>query len=123
MKKYGFSAAVGAALFVFAAAAGLSGTRTEAGNALAQSLILLSDACLLPGVLLLSAGGLAFVSGTGMFDVISYTLSLLTGGGTGYYEYKCERKKRKRNPAPTLCVGVGFLLVSILFGTVYCLIT
>ncbi len=122
MKKYGFSATAGAALFVFAVAARLSDMNFPSEDVLTQSLMLLSDACLLPGVILLGVGGLLFVSGTGMFDIISYTLMSITGGGgVGYYEYKCERKSRKRNPAPTLFVGVGFLILSIVFGLIYCL--
>lgn len=121
MKKYGFSAAAGAALFVFAAVIELSDTNFNSDDTLTQSLMLLSDACLLPGVIMCSVGGLVLISGTGLFDVISYALTSLTGGGgAGYYEYKCERKQRKRNPAPTLFVGVGFLFLSIVFGLIYC---
>ena len=120
VKKYGLSVAAGVVLFVFAAVVRLSGGDFQLGDGLSGILMLLSDACLLPGAILCSVGALIFISGTGMFDIISYTLTSLTGGGAGYYEYKNQKKAKKRNPTPMLFAGVGFLFLSIVFGFLYC---
>ena len=93
-----------------------------------QTWSILSDAFFVPGIILVSLGALIWIAGTGLFDSVSYALSVaahaiipfLKNRPKNYYDYKSEREsKGSRTPMFILYTGGGFLLLAVVFLIAY----
>ncbi len=83
-----------------------------------------SDALFVVGFLNLGIGALIWISTTGFFDILAYGLKSVIYLFTpikkdvskgGYYEYKMEKKeKRKKVPFETLWIGLAMLVAGII---------
>ena len=89
---------------------------------------LLSDACLVPGVLLAGFGLIIFASNGGAFDMLTYAVIKLfdlfkrdprNKKYKDFYEYREAQKGKKRKMAFMLIVGSVFILFSVIFLVVY----
>lgn len=89
---------------------------------------LMSDACMLPGVLIGGVGLLVFAANDGFFHMLSYAVIHLfdlfrpnarNEKYRDYYEYKKAKAGRKRPFAHMLIVGLFFLLLSGVFSLVW----
>lgn len=90
---------------------------------------LLSDAAMLPGVLMLFSGLMIFLSNEGSFDGVSFVLGKAVRfllpfmglqKGETYGEYvQRKREKQIRGYGFLFFCGIGFLAVSILFVLLY----
>ena len=85
---------------------------------------ILSNAALLPGVLLSGFSALLWISGEGLFDGLRYTMSSLMARLRGvdkryasYFDYTQREKKRAGNPL--LLPGLFFLAAAILMTLFY----
>lgn len=82
-----------------------------------------SDALFVVGFLNFGIGALIWISTTGFFDILAYGLKSVIYLFTpikkdmskgGYYEYKMEKKeKRKKVPFETLWIGLAMLVAGI----------
>ena len=123
--KYSITVAVGAAVAAFLVwQHDLFGT-----DSIVRSFHILSDAFVVPGVLLLMVGVLIWVANFGIFDMLGYA-----GSRVGmmfipsykkydhqtYYDYK-ERRKDKRISGYSfiLHVGLAFFAVGVVFLILY----
>ena len=95
----------------------ISGTR--------EWLRILSNAALLPGVLLSGLSVLLRISGEGLFDGLRYTMSSLLARLRGvdkkyasYFDYT-RREKKQRTGDPLLLPGLFFLATAILLTILY----
>ena len=95
----------------------ISGTR--------EWLRILSNAALLPGVLLSGLSVLLRISGEGLFDGLRYTMSSLLARLRGvdkkyasYFDYT-RREKKQRGGDPLLLPGLFFLAAAILLTLLY----
>ena len=86
---------------------------------------ILSNACLLPGVLLSGLSALLRISGEGLFDGLRYTMSSLLARLRGvdkkyasYFDYT-RREKKQRGGDPLLLPGLFFLATAILLTILY----
>ena len=88
---------------------------------------MLSDALLLPGVILLAVGVLSWVRSKGFFDLAGYATFSLFGffiprlnkenRAKSFYDYKVKKDRKGRHWLPTfLASGLLFLTVSILIA-------
>ena len=93
-----------------------------------EKIRLLSDAFLVPGVCLAGIGLLVLVSRGGVFDMLSFAIIRLfdlfrkdcrNPKYKDFYEYRQAKKGNKRPIAFMLIVGVGFLLMSIVFTAIW----
>ena len=123
--QYGITAALGlaAALLIMNA----QGFFVLFGNN-ADTYSILSDAFFVPGMIMVSLGALIWIAGTGLFDSVSYALSVaahavipfLKNKPKSYYDYKSEREgKTTKTPMFILYTGGGFLAISVIFLIVY----
>ncbi len=111
----------------------LSAVLFRIGNATdALSVVkILSDSCLLPGVLLSGMSVLGWIGSKGTYDIFGYTghsfLAMFKRDSyfakESYYDY-CSRKNTERKPfnLPRLIVGVAFILLGVALTVVYLLI-
>lgn len=101
----------------------------EAGDT-AERIMIVSDGFSVTALLFLSVGVLLWVATTGFFDIFGYAVkkgahALLPGlvqcDVTGFYEYKQEKQADRKSGGEKsmLLVGLGFLLVSVLFTVVW----
>ena len=86
---------------------------------------ILSNAALLPGVLLSGLSVLIRISGEGLFDGLRYTMSSLLARLRGvdkryasYFDYT-QREKKQRAGDPLLLPGLFFLAAAILLTVFY----
>ena len=86
---------------------------------------ILSNAALLPGVLLSGLSALLWISGEGLFDGLRYTMSSLMARLRGvdkryasYFDYT-RREKKQRAGDPLLLPGLFFLAAAILMTIFY----
>ena len=86
---------------------------------------ILSNAALLPGVLLSGLSVLLRISGEGLFDGLRYTMSSLLARLRGvdkkyasYFDYT-RREKKQRAGDPLLLPGLFFLAAAILLTILY----
>lgn len=94
----------------------------------------LSDCSLIPGILLIGLYLLAWLSNDGMFDGIGYAgkfaISMIIpnhkvySAKDGYYKYKQEKaeKRSKSINKDALFVGLGYLIIAIIFYVIYLLV-
>ena len=90
-----------------------------------ELLRILSNAALVPGILLAGIGGILYISGEGLFDGIRYTVSTLIIRMFGmeskydsYYDYL--QRKKKGNPGSHLLIpGLIYLAVAIILTLLY----
>ena len=94
---------------------------------------ILSDSCLISGVMLSGAGGLGFAASRGAYDAMGYAFSrfslhsLLPVRQTEkrpetFYEYKQAKEQKGRAWSPTVLIaGLGALALSALFLALYAL--
>jgi len=112
--RYGISFLLGGAVVLSFALA--SGVPNIYG---AELFRVLSDAFFLPSVIFLSIFALSFISATGFFDIITYSLGRLFFPGRrieGYMEYKGRKERKNFDEYSFLCyTGIAFLLPSLLF--------
>ncbi len=89
---------------------------------------LLSDACIVSGVMVGGVGALVFASNSGVFDMLAYGIQhifdLFRPNGRSeryrdFYEYKQSKGDRHRPVAFMLAVGLVFLALSGIFSTVW----
>ncbi len=78
-------------------------------------LLLLTDGFFVSGILLLSAGGLSYVSENGGFDMLGYTISSIIKKrkGESYYSYAASKKAGREwlSPIRDGAVILGFSAV------------
>ena len=102
------------------------------GHSFAENARFLSDGCFVVGLWLTGLGGLIWVSTTGFFDIMAYSirygLHALVGllipqkrtPGMSFYDYKLEREEKRRAPRyGLLLTGVALVVLSALFLWVY----
>ena len=89
---------------------------------------ILSDAFLVPGVLLAGLGLIIFASNGGVFDMLAYGIMTIfwtlqrdptKRRYKDFYEYREAQKGKKRGMAFMLIVGSAFILLAIIFLIVY----
>ncbi len=87
-------------------------------------LVILNDAFFISGMCLTCVGGLVFVSNNGIFNMLSYGISMLFTARKrniksrkykDYYEYKKAKEEKKHSYAYLLLVGLGFIAFSLIF--------
>lgn len=86
---------------------------------------ILSDACFIPGVLILGIGVLVFVSNEGLFNGISFGLKTLGRSLSAqkgekireedFHEYNQRHREKQRKVSHLFIVGGIFLILSIIF--------
>ena len=94
----------------------------------------LSDSTIIPGIFLILLYGLAWVAKDGIFDGIGYASRFVGAmfipnlkmykGRDGFYEYKkqkAEKREKELNKDP-LIVGIGYLVLGIIFYILYCIL-
>lgn len=90
----------------------------EAGN----MLILLSDACFVPGVLLSGVGMLMRIAETGVFDMLAYGASgmvrAIKGEKQTYHDYKKKRKDKPLGENGLFLAGGVYLFLAVTFFVV-----
>lgn len=86
---------------------------------------ILSNAALIPGILLLGLTGMLRISEEGVFDGLRYSLSSLFAHFRGdtkrypsYYDY-IHRERKQRVSYPMLLPGLFFLVMAILLTLLY----
>ncbi len=95
-----------------------------------QALTDLSDAFMVPGIMMLCAGGMLFVADRGTFDMLRFgvgkVLMLVRGGKhraekpKTYYDYmESRRTGRARGYAFLIWTGLAFLLLSLAFAAAF----
>lgn len=121
-----FGVEIGAGVLVAALYLLLIGFFT--GTAEQETDKMLSDALLLPGVILLAVGVLSWVRSKGFFDLLGYSTFSLFGffiprlqrkedRAKSFYEYKVKKDKKGRHWLPTfLASGLLFFAASILIA-------
>ena len=123
--QYGITAAVGLAIALLIMNA--QGLFVLFGNN-ADTWSILSDAFFVPGMIMISVGALVWIAGTGLFDSVSYALTVaahaiipfLRNKPKSYYDYKSEREgKGGKTPMFILYTGGGFLLLAVVFLIAY----
>lgn len=89
---------------------------------------LLSDACIVPAVMVGGVGVLVFASGQGTFDMLSYGFQHLfdlfrpnarNEHFRDFYEYKQLKGERRRPVAHMLIVGTAFFVLSWIFSCLW----
>ncbi|MCI8402087.1 MAG: DUF3899 domain-containing protein [Lachnospiraceae bacterium] len=122
MKKYLIPALLGAAAVLWVLTIrGFFGP----GLGLAQRYMYLSDAFLVPGVMITGVGLLVYVSGEGGLDAVGYGLQFLKPRRLrdtriqSYQDYKLKRAEKKTPCRFLLRVGAVYLLFSVLFTFLY----
>ena len=99
---------------------------------LAQKYRILADATCVPGAVLVSAAGIVWVSMDGLFDMLGYAFTRVGGtlipgarmNSDTFYDYKVKKREKRAEKDNTtlfsfLFVGLGFILISILFTVMY----
>ncbi|MBO5109254.1 MAG: DUF3899 domain-containing protein [Clostridia bacterium] len=93
-------------------------------------MMVLSDAFIVPGILLVGLGAIIWVSTTGFFDIFGYgikqaflwiftPIAQKTNKKT-FFDYKLEKEeKRKPTPKNILFVGLADWIISIVFFVLY----
>ena len=123
--QYGITAAVGLAIALLIMNA--QGLFVLFGNN-ADTYSILSDAFFVPGMVMVSVGALIWIAGTGLFDSVSYALTVaahaiipfMKNKPKSYYDYKSEREgKTTKIPMFILYTGGGFLVIAVVFLIVY----
>ena len=99
------------------------------GNAFSLNCRYLSDGFFVSGMMLTGLGALIWISTTGFFDMLSYGVHSLTvlfstlkkpQDHASFYDYKTARDAKRGKPRfGILFAGVGCILVSLLFLTLY----
>ena len=116
--RYGITAACGAAIVLLVLDLhGYSSLTTDL-----ERYRLLSNAFTIPGTVILMIGLLVLISGTGIFDGLSYVLNWLRltllpfGKQERYYDHVQRRHARKTpNGLFLIIVGAAYLAVAIVF--------
>ena len=94
----------------------------------AQTMQILSDAFLVPGVLLAGIGLIIFASNGGAFDMLVYAVirffDLFRRDARNkkykdFYEYREAKKEKKRSNSFLLTVGAVFIVFAVIFLIVY----
>lgn len=89
---------------------------------------ILSDAFLVPGVIITGVGLIIFASNGGVFDMLAYAVrmffdlfrrDLSTRKYKDFYEYRQAKKDKKRDMGFMLRTGLPFIVLSIIFVIVY----
>ena len=127
--QYGISTAVGLLLAVWVLSAEgffLLYKDAVAKGMVAQLMMILCDAFFVPGILILCLGIMTWIATTGFCDAIRYAMHVAThtilpfftqSKTKQYYDYKTEREEHRSKPLVFLIfVGIGFCLVSAIFG-------
>ena len=99
-----------------------------AQESLAEKYRILADAACIPGAVLVSAAGIVWVSMDGLFDMLGYAMSRVGGtlipgakmNSDTFYDYKVKKVEKRADKDKTtlftfLFVGIGFLLISVVF--------
>lgn len=85
-------------------------------------LVLLSDACFVPGVLLSGVGMLMRICDAGVFDMLAYGVADAARGIKGeklsYYEYKKKRLEKPLCGNGLLLAGGIYLFLAVVFFVV-----
>lgn len=92
-----------------------------------ETVRVLSDSFLFPGVLLGGIGALSWIASEGTFDMLSYGFAFCFSklihphkSFMGFYEYKMEKSdKREGWLVPELIVGLLCIAVSAIFVVIY----
>lgn len=121
---YIISAAVGTLIFIIIILAKKIWTADET-HVVMQ---ILSDASLVPGILLAGVGLIIFASNGGAFDMLAYAVirffdlfrrDVKNKKYKDFYEYREAKKDKKRGMAFMLIVGAVFILIAVIFLIVY----
>lgn len=119
MRINGKSVAVGIS-FCLIAASILLFIRRDSLAGIADAYSLLSDLCFTVGVMLVGMGGLNYASDCGLFDPFYYTFyKISSDGAMNYGDYKASRRENKKESAPMMVTGAGFILASVVFCVLY----
>lgn len=128
MKKklltYGISALVGVVIFIII----ICVKQVWAQSETREVMRILSDACLVSGVILGGVGLLVVASNGGAFDMLAYAVRVFflrfkrdmnNRKYKDFYEYREAKKKEKRSTAYLLIVGLAFVALAVLFLILY----
>ncbi len=123
--RYGVTAAVG--LLIAAVVMYSQGFGAETDTA--RRVLILSDAFTAPGLLLILAAGLVFVSNHGSFNGIGYVLNralaafipsaALSRKYESYKDYVAQKGEKSKTFGYLLITGGVFLAVGVIFTAVY----
>lgn len=104
-------------------------TNIPSDKTVTNYLKVLSDSCLIPGVIVLCMYVLTLVSKEGIFDGLTYSFKYVVNKfvpsrkvleDESYYDYKKEKaEKRKSSYVEALVVSIFFICLSILFYLLY----
>lgn len=104
-------------------------TNIPSDKTVTNYLKVLSDSCLIPGVIVLCMYVLTLVSKEGIFDGLTYSFKYVVNKfvpsrkvleNESYYDYKKEKaEKRKSSYVEALVVSIFFICLSILFYLLY----
>ena len=121
-----YAAAFGAGMLLFV---GICAARGVLNQETADAVKTLSDASLVPAVLLCGLGGLIFATNYGAFRIFAFSTKSLFSHIFGrkqfferyrdYYEYDLEKKGEKARTGFILVPGVVFLVLAFAFCAVY----
>ncbi len=122
-KQYLITIAIGLAVaIIFASGWGIFDVEGPA-----ECMRILSDSFAVPGVMMVAASLLIWVSSKGGYDAITYSFNYVKKMFTpkaklneSYYDYKMSREeKRLKTKFSVLWVGLGFIGVSIIFTLIF----
>lgn len=122
--KYLIAAAIGALIALLVM--GSRGAFTA--SAPSEVIRFVSDGLFASAVMLCGVGLLAWIGGTGFFDIMGYGVNIFFSmftplGGKSrqeFYEYKQEKKKKRgKTPLFILWVGLGYLFLAVVFTVLF----
>lgn len=110
-------------------AMGVCSSKNMLSQSTSDMIKILSDAFLLPAAMLCGLGGLIFISNTGSFNMMVYGTKsffyrifkrdeFLERYGN-YYEYNKEKAKERAPFSYILIPGILFMILAVLFSTLY----
>ena len=117
---------VAVAMMIFVVCASLGGLFEETETS--QILLILADACTVPGVLLVGITLIGWVGSKGTFDIFGYSMKGLFSLWSkesyyhreSFYDYRQEKdKERKPFNRAMLFVGIVMLILAVLFSVLF----
>ena len=112
--------ATGVVLFIITGVG--RGLFAQAG--LRDTLGIISDSFVIPGAILIGFALLSYISQTGVFDMLTYSVRSLvkTDNNEDFYAYRCRKKEKRTQSHGTLFLGISFVIIGMIFLSLYLII-
>ncbi len=112
--------AIGVVLFIITGVG--RGLFAQAG--LRDTFGIISDSFVVPGVILIGFALLSYISHTGIFDMLTYSVYSLvkTDKNEDFYAYRCRKKEKRTQSHGTLFLGISLVVIGMIFLGLYLMI-